>query len=466
MKTLIANGTLVTPDATLCADLLLHDGRIAAIGRDVPREGAEVVEAQGLLVLPGGVDVHTHITLDIDAVRGTDAYYHGTVPAAAGGTTSIIDHMAFMPAARLLEEQTTLYRQLAKGRAAVDYSFHAVMQGLPLRDEDLAALPRLAGLEDGQGAGQGIASVKAYTTYDHRLDDAQLLQLLRLTKKYGLLTLVHSEQHEEIAALRAALTAEDKTRPINHARTRPAACEAKAVERVLALAAEAGDAPVYIVHLSTAAGLEAVQKARAAGQQHIFAETCTQYLTLTEECYLGDRGLAHIMAPPLRGPEDVHALWAGLRDGDIQTVATDHCFFTLADKERGRGDFTRCPGGAPGLEERLSVLYSEGVAKGRISLERFVQVTAGTPAAIFGLHPRKGQLAPGADADVVLLDPTQRHTLSARDLHGPSDYSLYEGLELRGRIQSVYLRGKRVFHQGRYTGRCGDGNFLPRANSL
>lgn len=452
MRTLFVNGSIVSPTAVQRADLLVADGRVVAVGDNLPGAGAKIVDAGGGLILPGGVDAHTHITLDLDAALGADAYSGGTIPAACGGTTSIVDHMAFMPEGRDIEEQFRLYRRLADGRAVVDYAFHAVMQDM--REETPALLERLAA--------RGIVGVKAYTTYDHRLNDRDLLELLRLTKRQGMLTLVHAEDHEAIAARREALSAEQRAAPINHARSRPAASEASAVARVLALAAEAGDAPVYIVHISTAAGLEAVKKARASGQRHIFAETCTQYLTLTEERYLGPDGLACIMSPPLRAQSDVDALWAGLREGHIQVVATDHCSFTTADKARGRGDFTRCPGGAPGLEERLIVLYSEGVAKNRISPQRFVQLTAAAPAAIFGLSPAKGTLTPGADADLFILDPQARAVCGARSLHGPSDYSLYEGMELTGCISSVYLRGKRIFHEGRFTGSPGDGRFLPQ----
>lgn len=444
MKTLISNGTVVTPEGTLRADLLMAEGRILAVGKNLAagegRDAAETVDATDRLVLPGGVDAHTHITLDVDAVLGTDAYYTGTLPALAGGTTTIVDHMAFAPEGRFAATQLALYHELADGRAAVDYAFHGVIQH---RDEN--ALRALETFRE-----NGISSVKAYMTYAGRLDDAALLRFFRRCKELGLMALVHAEDHECVENGRAACIAEGRLAPLWHARSRPAECEAKAVARALALAAEAGDAPVYIVHLSTAQGLRAVQRARAAGQKNVFAETCPQYLCLTDACYQDpEEGLRYIMAPPLRSPEDVRALWAGLRDGDIQTVATDHCAFSLADKSRGRGDFTRCPGGAPGLEERFLLMFSEGVAKGRISLERFVELVCAGPARLMGLYPQKGALAPGSDADVVIVNPAARQRIRAAALHGPGDYSIYEGALVEGGIERVFLRGRTVYRDDR-----------------
>lgn len=451
MKTLIKNGTVVTDGTIQRADLLMENGRISAMGDGLFADGAVLLDAAGKLVLPGGVDAHTHITLNLDAVRGTDAYYRGTVPAAVGGTTTIIDHLAFMPSGRTMKEHIAAYRELAVGASAVDYLFHGLAQGAGAVSADA-----VAGLPEGE-----FSSVKAYMTYDHRIDGDALLRLLRRTRELGLLLVVHAEDDALIRALREQYRAEGKGDPVWHAASRPARSEAEAVTRVLRFAAEAGDAPVYIAHLSSAAGLEAVRNARAAGRKNVFVETCTQYLCLTDEVYANPvQGLRAVMSPPLRKREDVDALWRGLADGDIQVVATDHCAFTVQDKMAGLHDFIRCPGGAPGIEERFAVLYSEGVAKGRIGLERFVECVAGNPAKIFGLSPRKGSLLPGADADVVIVDPDADSVLRAGNLHGPGDYSLYDGLRLRGRVESVFLRGERVAHAGDFTGRRGAGALL------
>ena len=457
MKTLITNGTIITSQETLAADLLLADGRVAAIGAGLDRDGADIVNASGKYILPGGVDVHTHITLNIDAVFNTDAFYTGTIPAITGGTTTVIDHMSFAPEGRSFHDHIALYKKTSEKRPVVDYGFHGLIQHMDA--QTLAELVRLPEQE--------FTSVKAYMTYPDRLNDAELSDLLRLTKKLGLLLAVHCENHEEIIRLRAEFKAEGKGEPIWHARSRPAECEAEAVSRLLRLASEAGDAPVYVVHLSTAKGLNAIQKARAAGQKNIFAETCTQYLTLTEDKYLDpDTGLLYLMSPPLRTRKDTEALWEGVANGDIQTIATDHCSFTLADKAGGRGDFTLCPGGAPGMEERMTVLFSEGVMQGRISATRFVDLVSTTPARLFGLFPQKGDILPGSDADVVILDPEARYILQNNDLHGPSDYSLYEGMTLTGRIDAVYLRGVLMADQTGFLGKRGAGQLLRRGRCM
>ena len=452
MKTLIANSTIVTPEAAIEADILFENGRVAAVGKGLDAGGAEVVDARGRLVMPGGVDAHTHITLDADAALGTDVFFSGTIPAVMGGTTTILDHMAFAPG-RPLREQFALYQKLAQGQAVADYGFHGVVQTVDERSlADLAFL-----------AEQGCSSVKAYMTYACRLSDAALLRLLRATRELGLLLAVHAENHEQIEGLRAAFLREGKGDPVWHARSRPAGCEAEAVARLLRLAARAGDAPVYIVHLSTASGLEAVRAARASGQQNVFVETCPQYLVLTEELYTDPiQGLRYIMSPPLRAAADAEALWQGLAQGDIQTVATDHCSFALSRKMRGLHDFSRCPGGIPGLEERLAVLFSQGLAKGRISLSRFVEIVAAAPAKLFGLWPKKGALMPGSDADAVIVEPKAGYVLDAARLHGPGDYSAYEGMPLTGRVESVFLRGNKVACRNALDAQRGCGRYLRR----
>ena len=460
MKTLIANGTIVTPEETRRADLLFENGRVAAVGRGLATgraaNGAAVVDASGMLVFPGGVDAHTHITLDADASRGSGVFFNGTVPAVMGGTTTIIDHMAFAPGRRP-RDQYALYRELADGRCVPDYGFHGVVQSL-----DAHTLTDLEFL-----AAEGCTSVKAYMTYDARLSDAELLRLLRKTRELGMLLTVHAEDHEPIQRLRNQYIRMGKGTPEWHAKSRPASCEADAVARLLRLAGQAGNAPVYVVHLSTAAGLEAIRKARASGQTHIYAETCTQYLTLTEDLYKDPvEGLRYIMAPPLRARADVEALWEGVADGGIQTVATDHCSFTVSRKMRGLHDFTRCPGGIPGLEERLTVLYSEGVAKGRISVRRFVEAVSTAPARLFGLWSQKGSLAPGSDADAVIFNPGAEHVLTASELHGPGDYSAYEGLPLTGRVETVFLRGIQVADKNAFTAGRGCGRYLQRLHGL
>ena len=458
MKTLIKGGSLVTQEGCIIADILMERGRVVALGGNIP-DGAEIsreadtVDASGKYVLPGGIDAHTHITLDLPAARGTGVYYQGTVPAVLGGTTCIVDHLAFRHDGSDLEAELRDYLALAREQSAVDYIFHGLIQGADDKSlKDLEILPRL-----------GIKSVKAYMTYDFRLADDELLKVLRRTKELDLILIVHAEDHEQIQRLRAQCKAEGKLAPIWHAKSRPPESEATAVARVLKLAQKAGDAPVYIAHLSTADGLAEVRKSRGAGQKNIFVETCTQYLMFTEEKYLDEEaGLLYIMAPPLRREGDVAALWHGLADNEIQVVASDHCSFTRADKARGRGDFTLCPGGAPGLNERLSVIFSEGTLKGRISPQKFVQVTSAAPAEIFGLKG-KGRLEAGADADLVILDPGAEAKIY---LPSQDSYSIYSGLDLKGRIDSVYLGGKLAAHNGEFVGGRGQGSFKGDSDAL
>lgn len=453
MKTLIKDGTLITSQESVKADILLADGRVAALGQGLEAGDASVIDASGKYIIPGGIDAHTHITLDLPAARGTDLYYGGTIPAALGGTTSIVDHLAFRHDGSSLKEELEDYLALAAGQSAVDYTFHGLIQGADEKSlKDLEILPRL-----------GIKSLKAYMTYDFRLNDDELLLVFKRCSELGLILIVHAEDHDEIAALRAEYKAAGKLDPIWHALSRPPDGEARAIRRVLAIARKAADAPVYIAHLSTAAGLDEIRAARAAGQKNIFIETCTQYLMFTEEKYSDkEKGLLYIMAPPLRSAHDIAALWQGLADGEIQVLASDHCSFTAADKARGRGDFTLCPGGAPGLNERLPVVFSEAVLKGRISPQRFVELTSTAPAEIFGLKG-KGSLKLGADADLVIFDPTAPASFY---LPTADSFSIYAGLNIKGRINSVYLGGKLVAHNGKFVGERGQGDFKGDSNAL
>ena len=425
MRTIIQNGTIVSDTAAFRADLLLEDGVVKAVGAGLSVPDAQVIDASGKYVLPGAVDVHTHMDLQAGAHRAVDDFYTGTVAAACGGTTTIVDHMAFGPKGCSLWHQVEEYHRLADGKAVIDYGFHGVLQHV-----DERVLREMGELADREG----ITSFKAYLTYDFGLDDGALFQVLRQAKEDGIVIPAHCENDGVVNYLRGWYKAQGLTQPIYHARSRPARCEAEAVSRLLHLAAMAGEAPVYVVHLSSAAGLAEVRKARAQRQKGVGVETCTQYLTLTEAAYADPQeGLKAVMSPPLRTQADCDALWQGLQDGVIDAVATDHCPFRFAvEKQFGAGDFTACPNGAPGVEERLPVLYSEGVAKGRLSICELVRLLCANPSRLYGLYPRKGTLQPGADADVVILDPAKRRTLTHAGLHSAVDYTCYEGMELQG----------------------------------
>ena len=462
MKILVTKGTVVTEEETFEGDVLIEDGKILEVmrnGSGRPSAPAdEVIDAGGKYVLPGAVDIHTHMDLDVGIARVTDDFYTGTVAAACGGTTTIVDHMAFGPKGCSPWHQVKEYHRLADGNAAVDYGFHGVLQHVD--DRVLDDMARIA-------AEEGISSFKAYMTYDYRLDDLDLMKVLDRAGRERILIAVHCENHGIVTCRREQFVKEGKTKARWHPVSRPAEAEAEAVSRLLYLAKAAGEAPVYVVHLSTRKGLDEIRKAKAAGQAHFGAETCPQYLLLDEKLYGDPReGLKAIMAPPLRRQEDREALWQALAGNELDTVATDHCPFTFAkQKQQGAQDFTKCPSGAPGVEERLVLLYSEGVVKGRITIEQMVKYACANPARVAGLWPRKGAVRAGADADLVILDPEKEWTMTTERMHGNADYTCYEGMKIRGAVERVLLRGKTVAQGGAFTGVRGGGQYLHRGIS-
>ena len=375
MTKLVKNGMIVTDSQVFEGDILIENETIKAIGADLSAVGTEVIDAAGKYVLPGAVDVHTHMDLQAGKYRAVDDFYDGTVAAACGGTTSIVDHMAFGPAGCSLWHQVEEYHRLADGKAVIDYGFHGVIQHV--NSSVLKEMGEIAEKE-------GITSFKIYMTYDFMLKDDQIYQVLKQAKEDGIVIAVHCENDGVINYLRKTYIEEGCTEPKYHPLSRPARCEAEAVNRMLHLSAMAGGAPLYIVHLSSKEGLLEVMKARALHQEHFAVETCTQYLTLTDDLYLDKQeGLKAIMSPPLRKKEDIEALWEGLRDNVIDTIGTDHCPFNFAkEKQAGADDFTACPNGAPGVEERLRVIYSEGVVKGRITLPQMVNYLCTNPSRV------------------------------------------------------------------------------------
>ena len=457
MKTLIKNGKIVSSEGIYQADLLIEGEVIIQTGHHLLEEEVEVIDASELFVLPGGVDVHTHMDLDTGVARAVDDFYTGTVAAACGGTTTIVDHMAFGPKDCNLGHQTKVYEQLAADKAVVDYGFHEVIQHMDEETkENMAWLCQ-----------QGITSFKGYLTYDYKLDDSAIYQMMLQCKELGAIPAFHAENHDILTYLRNKYKQEGMVSPQYHALSRPDTVEAEAIARLLSIARMAGDAPVYIVHLSTKKGLDVIREARNRGQKNIYVETCPQYLVLDESCYEKEDALKYIMSPPLRNISDQEALWQGLSNGEIQVVATDHCpFHYSVEKQRGKNDFTACPNGAPGVEERLSILYGEGVAKNRMTLEQFVKVTAENPAKIYGLFPRKGTLLPGSDADLVLLDPKKNNLITIENRHSAVDYTPYEGFSLQGSIESVFLRGKMIVKHNHFIGNKGQGRFLCRKQSM
>jgi dihydropyrimidinase len=456
--TVIKGGTLVGSAETISADVGITGGRIAAIGLGLPVDGAEVVSATNRLVFPGGVDVHTHLDMPFGGTTTADDFESGTIAGACGGTTTIVD-FAIQSRGDDLLKGLDAWHARAQGRAVIDYAFHMICTDLP--DERLAEMDRLVQRE-------GVTSFKLFMAYPgvFMVDDATIFRALLRTRDNGGTICMHAENGGVIDVLVRRALADGHTEPKYHALTRPMSAEAEATRRAIALAEMAG-APIYIVHLSAGDAMEEVRRARDRGVP-AYAETCPQYLFLSEEDYErpGFEGAKYVMSPPLRPRGNEERLWNGLATNALQVVSTDHCSFCMtgpAGKELGRNDFSKIPNGAPGIETRLLLLYDGGVNRGRISPNRFVDLVSTTPAKLFGLYPRKGSLQPGADADLIVWDPGRTVTISAAAHHMRVDYNPYEGRTVRGAPEHVLLRGRRVVTDGRFTGRAGGGTFIRRS---
>jgi len=450
---LIKNGLAAGENGTFAGDIRVKGEIITEIGTSlVQREYEQVIDAGGMIVMPGGVDVHTHMDLDLDNVRSTDDFYTGTVAAACGGTTTIIDHMAFGPRGCSIRRQAEVYHLLAEGKAVVDYGFHGVFDHV---DSDILK-------EIEELAREGITSHKIYLTYDGKISDAEALRLMESTSGLGVLIAIHAENDGAIAYLREKFTAQGKRAPVWHARSRPPESEAEAVGRMVMLASIAGDAPIYFVHLSSALGLMVLRAARAEGQKNLYAETCPQYLLLDDSMYGREDGLKYIMSPPLRTARDRESLWNGIRGGDVDVIGTDHCpFFYGREKQLGKDDFKLAPGGIPGVEARMPLMFSR-YASGDVSLGTFVTLCCAEPARLFGIYPKKGVIAEGSDADLVLIDPEIKTNLMFDMLHENSDYTPYEGLPLNGYPVMTVSRGEIIVEGGEFIGRKGRGKYLKR----
>jgi dihydropyrimidinase len=456
VNTLIRNGTVVTARETRAADVRIESGRITEVGPKLPANpGDHAIDASGTYVMPGGIDAHTHLDMPLGEIVSTDDFETGTRAAAFGGTTSIVDFAIQARGTRMRDALDTWWKKAA-GRATIDYGLHMIVT-------DLSG----AGLEDMDDmVGEGVASFKLFMAYPNSLmvDDATIFKALSRTAKNGALICMHAENGGVIDVLIERALAEGKTAPVYHALTRPPLAEAEAVHRAIAIAEIAG-APVYIVHVSSEDALEQVREARDRGVP-VFAETCPQYLLLSIEDLERPNfeGAKYVLTPPLRPKEHQGKLWDGLKRDHLQVVSTDHCPFCFADqKSLGKDDFTKIPNGGPGIENRLQLIYHYGVNSGKLSLNRFVETVSTAPARIFGLYPKKGEIAPGSDADVVIWDPNAAHTISARTHHMCVDYSMFEGFEVRGNARTVLSRGEAIVDGGRFLGKAGRGNYLKRA---
>ena len=456
MTTLIKNGTIVTAERTYRGEILIDGETIKEIGDDLPSENvSKIIDATGMYILPGGIDVHTHLDMPFGGTVSSDDFETGTRAAAFGGTTTLVD-FAIQPKGTRMRDALDTWWKKADGKASIDYGLHMIVT-------DLAE----AGLEDMDDmVSEGVASFKLFMAYPGVLmvDDGTIFKALSRTAKNGALICMHAENGSVIDVIVQKAVAEGKTAPIYHALTRPVTAEAEAVHRAIALAEIAG-APVYIVHLSSEAALNEVREARDRGVP-VFAETCPQYLLLSIEEL--DRpnfeGAKYVFTPPLREKENLPKLWDGLKHDHLQVVSTDHCPFCFEDqKTLGRDSFTKIPNGGPGIENRLQLLFHHGVNQGKLSLNRFVEIVSTTPARLFGLYPRKGTIAPGSDADLVIWDPNADHTISAKTHHMRIDYSMFEGWTVKGNARTVLSRGEVIIDGKQYLGRAGRGQFLKRA---
>lgn len=459
MDTLIKNGTIVTEGKEFLGDIYIRDGIIVEIGENIDKTADEIIDARGKFVLPGGVDAHTHLNIHMGDIVAKDDFYTGTVAAACGGTTSIIDHMGFGPKGCNLHHQLKVYHKYAAGNAVIDYGFHGVIQQV----DDSIINEMESMVRD-----EGISSFKIYLTYDNKVSDEEALKVLIKLKELGAVTTVHCENDGVINYFRNLFVREGKTDPIYHALSRPEESEAEAVNRMISLADVAGDAPLYIVHVSCEKSMEHIVKAQRQ-DKNVMAETCPQYLFLDENMYREKnlQGLKYIMSPPLRKKENQDLLWKDISNNNIQVVATDHCPFDFkGDKQRGKDDFTKCPNGGPGIETRIPLLFSEGVMKGKIDIKIFVDIVSTNPAKIFGIYPKKGSISAGADADIIIIDPEKEVTLSKAMLHENVDYTPYEGIKLRGYPVLTMVRGKVVARDNVFVGEKGYGEYLYRKANI
>lgn len=450
----IRNGTIVTAVDGYAADLRIEAGRIVAIGAGVTDTATEVLDATGLLILPGGIDAHTHFDLPVSGTVSADDFETGTCAAAFGGTTTCID-FATPRRGESLRAALDTWHAKAAGKACVDYGFHMI-----LPEVNASTLAEMRPLMS-----EGITSFKLFMAYPGRLmsADREIFQVMQQAAACGALVQMHAENGAVIDLMVEQALAAGHKAPVYHALTRPSTAEGEATQRAIALAEMAG-APLYVVHVSAEEAVEAIARTRCHGAL-IAGETCPHYLFLSHDHHLDPdfQGAKYVCSPPLRPRRHAERLWQALQSDQLSVVATDHCPFNFhGQKELGLDDFTKIPNGVPGVENRLQLLYHGGVAGRRFNLHRFVQLTATAPAKIFGLFPRKGTIAVGSDADLVLFDPSGRHTITAATHHMRVDYNPYEGFELQGQIVQVVSRGELIVDRGRWRGRAGHGTYLAR----
>ncbi|HLZ23012.1 MAG TPA: dihydropyrimidinase [Ktedonobacterales bacterium] len=459
MRTLISGGTVVTASDTFQADVLIEDEKITALGSGFSAD--TTIDASGKYVIPGGIDVHTHLDMPFGGTVASDDFFTGHRAAAFGGTTMHID-FAIQPKGATLRETLDMWHAKARGKAAIDYGFHLAITDLP--DSVMAEIPK--------AAEWGVTSLKLFMAYKGSLmiDDATLFRAMEQAAAHHMLIMVHAENGDAIDILVKQALEAGHTEPKYHALTRPPELEAEATNRAIRLAEVAG-APLYVVHVTNAGAVEAIRLARGRGKP-IYGETCVQYFFFTKDDLArpGFEGAKWVCSPPFREKADQEVLWRSVSSNDLQVISTDHCDFWFeggtdgrtAGKELGKGDFSKIPNGVPGIEDRMMVLYTQGVRGGHFSLNRWIELCCANPAKLFGVYPRKGVIAPGSDADIVVWDPEAKHTIQAKTAHHRTDYNLYEGMKVVGMPSVVLSRGRVLVENGQWKGEQGAGHFIHR----
>ncbi len=469
MAILIKSGKIITASESFYADILIEGEKISAVGDSIPeQEGMQIIDAKGKLIMPGGVDVHTHFELPMFGTVSSDDHYTGHKAAAFGGTTTAIDFIS--QDYPHLKECVDAWHQKADSKAAIDYSFHMNMTNF--NDTIAREIPTLKD--------EGITTLKVFTAYNGRLrlQDGDIFKVLRIARDNGMLVMVHAENGDVIDILTEEALAAGHTSPEWHALTRPALGAVESVFRTISLAAQA-EAPVYIVHMNTRGGVEHVRWARQKGLP-VMGETCPQYMFFTIKQLRQPDGAKWICSPPMRSEEDNAGIWKAVEDGTMQTMATDHCPFfydgttpimyegqpiAIPGKELGKDDFTKIPNGLPGVGDRLMVLWSCGVGTNRITPNRFVELTSTNPAKIFGMYPQKGTLLPGSDADIAIWDPDKEIQYGYKYAQHRTDYNLFEGWPMKGVVEKVLLRGKLIVDGSNWYGGKGEGKFIKRGET-
>lgn len=455
MSILIKNGRVVTAESDYLADIYMEGETIVAIGKDLPYQADKTIDATGKLIFPGGIDPHVHLDMPFMGTSSSDDYTSGTRAALFGGTTMVIDFI-LQTQGDTLKNALKEWRGRSKGKAVGDYAYHmAVTDFNPEVEKEVVHM-----IEQ-----EGITSFKTFMAYKGALmiDDGQMVQLMKVVKENGGLVTVHATNGDMIDSLIEKNRKAGNMKPIYHYLSQPEVTEAEASARFTDMLNYTG-CPGYIVHMTCEGALNAVRKSTLRNQK-VFVETCTQYLTLDASLYEREDGAKWVMSPPLREKKDQTSLWSGINQGLIQVVGTDHCPFTWDQKQMGKDDFSKIPNGHPAIEHRMELLFSEGVRKGRISLSKYVQLTSTNAAKIFGMYPKKGTIAIGADADLVIFDPKKEHTLSKESHHMNVDYSSYEGFELTGKTEMVLLRGQIAIEKNECLLQPGYGQFVKRGKT-